>query len=279
MRAVVVTGTSTGIGAATVRELSARGYTVFAGVRRDADGEALRDRVGGDVRPLLLDVTDAAAIGSAADEVALAVGAAGLAGLVNNAGIALAAPLEYLPAETFRRQLEVNVVGQLAVTQALLPLLRPARGRVVNVGSIGDRLVGPMTGAYHASKFALAALTAGLRLELADAGIEVVLVEPGTVATPIWETSAAAATGLIAELPPEAISRYGSRIEATQAWAKAAARAGIAPEAVARVIARALTAARPRTRYLVGRDARIGAIVAGLPDRLRDRLILSQRAA
>lgn len=279
MRAVVVTGTSTGIGAATVRELSARGYTVFAGVRRDADGEALRDRVGGDVRPLLLDVTDAAAIGSAADEVALAVGAAGLAGLVNNAGIALAAPLEYLPAETFRRQLEVNVVGQLAVTQALLPLLRPARGRVVNVGSIGDRLVGPMTGAYHASKFALAALTAGLRLELADAGIEVVLVEPGTVATPIWETSAAAATGLIAELPPEAISRYGSRIEATQAWAKAAARAGLAPEAVARVIARALTAARPRTRYLVGRDARIGAIVAGLPDRLRDRLILSQRAA
>jgi NAD(P)-dependent dehydrogenase (short-subunit alcohol dehydrogenase family) len=274
MRAVVVTGTSSGIGAATALELAARGYTVFAGVRREADGAALRERASGDVRPLLLDVTDQGAIDAAAEEVGAAAG--DLAGLVNNAGIALAAPLEYLPAATFRRQLEVNVVGQLAVTQAFLPLIRRAGGRILNVGSIGDRIVGPMTGAYHASKFALAALTDGLRLELADDGIEVVLIEPGTIATSIWATSTAAADRLVAGLPPEAMQRYGRAIEAAREWAQTAARTGIAPEAVARVIATALTTPRPRTRYLVGREAKIAAVIATLPDRLRDRLILRQ---
>jgi len=276
MRAVVITGTSTGIGAASAVELAARGFTVFAGVRREADGEALVRRAGGDVRPLLLDVTDQSAIDAAAKAVGAATGATGLAGLVNNAGVALAAPLEYLPPDTFRRQLEVNVVGQLAVTQALLPLVRQARGRIVNVGSIGDRIVGPMTGAYHASKFALAAMTHGLRLELSQDGIEVILVEPGTIATAIWQTSTTAADRLFAGLPPEAGRRYGTRIEATREWARAAARNGIPPEAVARVIAQALVTSRPRTRYLVGRDAKIMSLLANLPDRLRDRLILRQ---
>lgn len=276
MAAVVVTGASTGIGAATARHLAAQGWTVFAGVRREADGDALRHGTEGDIRPLLLDITDAQAIASAAKAVAEAVGGQGLAGVVNNAGIAVAAPLEYLPVDELRRQLEVNVVGQLAVTQALLPLLRAGRGRIVNLGSIGDRIVMPMTGAYHASKFALAALTHGLRMELQPWGIPVVLIEPGTIATPIWATGRATAERIVAGLPAEARKRYGREIEAGIRWTERAARTGISPETVALTITRALTARRPRTRYLVGTDAKVAALLARLPDRLRDRLVLRQ---
>lgn len=274
MTAVVVTGASTGIGAATARHLAAQGWTVFAGVRQEADGAALRRGAEGDIRPLLLDVTDAQAIASAAKAVAEALGGEGLAGVVNNAGIAVAAPLEYLPVDELRRQLEVNVIGQLAVTQALLPLLRAGRGRIVNLGSIGDRIVGPMTGAYHASKFALAALTHGLRMELKPWGIPVVLVEPGTIATPIWTTGRATAERILAGLPAEARERYERQIEAATGWAERAARTGISPETVALTITRALTARRPRTRYLVGTEAKVTALIARLPDRLRDRLVL-----
>lgn len=274
MLTVVVTGASTGIGAATVRVLAARGWTVFAGVRREADGEALRGGTDGDVRPLLLDVTDPQAITGAAKAVEEAVGGAGLGGLVNNAGIAVAAPLEYLPIDELRRQLEVNVVGQLAVTQALLPLLRAGRGRVINIGSIGDRIVMPMTGAYHASKFALAALTHGLRLELEPWGIPVVLIEPGTIATQIWASGRATAERILAGLPAEAGERYGREIAATTRWSDASARHGIAPERVAHAIAGALTARRPRPRQLVGTDAKLAAVIARLPDRVRDRLVL-----
>jgi NAD(P)-dependent dehydrogenase (short-subunit alcohol dehydrogenase family) len=273
---VVVTGASKGIGAAIVRRLAADGFRVVAGVRRTEDAEALRDGLGERVLPALLDITDPDAVAAAAELVGGEVGERGLAGLVNNAGIAVAAPLEFVPPAELGRQLEVNVVGQHAVTQALLPLLRQGRGRIVNLGSIGDRIVAPMTGPYHVSKFALRAWSDTLRLELSPWGIEVVLVEPGAVATPIWETSIAAAERLQQTLPAGVEELYGRAIVAAKSGALRNAARGMPADQVATVVARALTVRRPRTRYLVGTDARITAMVARLPDRLRDKLILSQ---
>jgi NAD(P)-dependent dehydrogenase (short-subunit alcohol dehydrogenase family) len=271
---VVVTGAAKGIGAAVVRRLAGDGYRVVAGVRGAEDAEAVRRELGERVLPVLLDVTDPEAVAAAAELVAGEVGERGLAGLVNNAGIAVAGPLEFLPPAELRRQLEVNVVGQHAVTKALLPLLRRGHGRIVNVGSVGGRIAGPLTGPYHASKFALRGLTDTLRLELAPWGIEVVLVEPGSTATPIWGTSLAAAERLQQALPPEAEERYGRAAARARAGARHNATHGMPADRVAAVVARALTARRPRARYLVGRDARIAAMVARLPDRLRDRLVL-----
>jgi NAD(P)-dependent dehydrogenase (short-subunit alcohol dehydrogenase family) len=277
-RTVVVTGAARGIGAAVARRLAGSGFHVVAGVRREDDAAALREQFGDRVVPVLLDITDPDAVAAAAERVGREVEDRGLAGLVNNAGIAIAAPLEFLPPEELRRQLDVNVVGQHAVTRALLPLLRRGGGRIVTIGSIGGRISGPMLGPYHASKFALRALTDALRLELSPWGLEVVLIEPGAVATPIWETSIAAADRLQDALPAEAGERYGRAMEAARANARRSAARGVAPDEVAKVVARALTARRPRPRYLVGTDARIAAVVAALPDRLRDRLVLGQAA-
>ena len=273
---VVVTGAAKGIGAAIVRRLVADGFRVIAGVRRTEDAEALRDQLGDRVLPVLLDVTDPHAVAAAAELVGGEVGDRGLAGLVNNAGIAVAAPLEFLPPAELRRQLEVNVVGQQAVTRPLMSLLRRGQGRIINLGSIGDRIVAPMTGPYHISKFALRAWNDTLRLELSPWGIQVVLVEPGAVATPIWETSIAAAERLQQTLPPGVEELYGRAIAAARTSALRSAARGMPADQVAAVVAQALTVRRPRARYLVGVDARITAIVARLPDRLRDRLILSQ---
>ncbi|HEX6676317.1 MAG TPA: SDR family NAD(P)-dependent oxidoreductase [Actinomycetes bacterium] len=271
---VVVTGASKGIGAAVVRRLAGDGYRVVAGVRRTGDAEALRAELGDRVVPALLDVTDPEAVATTAELVGREVGDRGLAALVNNAGIAVAGPLEFLPPEDLRRQLEVNVVGQHAVTKALLPMLRRGRGRIVNVGSVGDRIASPLTGAYAASKFALRGLTDALRLELSRWGIAVVLVEPGSTATPIWETSLAAAERLRRTLPPEAEELYGRGAARASAGARHNAVHGMPAAKVAAVVARALAARRPRARYLVGRDAHVAAVVARLPDRLRDRLVL-----
>jgi NAD(P)-dependent dehydrogenase (short-subunit alcohol dehydrogenase family) len=273
---VVVTGAAKGIGAAMVRRLVADGFRVVAGVRRTEDAEALREQLGDHVLPVRLDITDPDAVAAAGELVGGEVGDRGLAGLVNNAGIAVAAPLEFLPPAELRRQLEVNVVGQHAVTQALLPLLRRSRGRIVNLGSIGDRIVAPMTGPYHVSKFALRAWNDTLRLELSPWGIQVVLVEPGAVATPIWETSIAAAERLQQTLPAAVEELYGRGIAAARTSALRSAARGMPADHVAAVVVRALTVRRPRARYLVGIDARITAIVARLPDQLRDRLVLSQ---
>ena len=276
--AVVITGASTGIGEACALHLAGLGFRVFAGVRKEADAAALRGKAMGRIAPLSLDVTDPAALGRAAAEVAGAVGDGGLAGLVNNAGIAVAAPLEFLPLDEFRRQLEVNVTGQLAATQAFLPLLRRGRGRIVNMSSIAGRIAGPMIGPYHASKFALEALSDALRLELRPWGLHVAVIEPGTIATPIWAKSGAAAEALLAALPARAHELYGPQIAAMRARAARAEGSGIPPRRVAEAVAHALTARRPKTRYLVGTDARIGALVARLPDRLRDRLLLRRLA-
>ena len=276
--AVVVTGASSGIGRACALHLAALGFQVFAGVRRAEDGAALRAASSDRLTPVLLDVADETSIRAATETITAAAGASGLAGLVNNAGIGVGGPLEFLPPAEFRTQLEVNVTGQLAVTQALLPLLRQGRGRIVNMGSIGGRIASPFVGPYSASKFALEALTDALRMELQPWGLHVAIVEPGTVATPIWEKSVARADRLMRALPPQAQTLYGAAFTAMRAGAERTGkeRLGVSPEVVARAVAHALTAGKPKTRYLVGWDARIAVLFTLVPDRLRDRVILRQ---
>ncbi len=268
-RTAVVTGASTGIGAATVRALDRRGFRVWATVRGDADAARLEQEYDGRVRVLRLDITDDEAVRAAGQQV-MADGP--LHGLVNNAGVALPGPLEFLPLDAFRRQLEVNLVGQLAVTQAMLPALRAGSGRVVVVGSIGGRIAGPMLGAYHASKFGLVGLTDALRAELAPWGLRVVLVEPGAIATPIWERGMASGDQLLAELPDRVRELYAGQIRQARENAARSAAAGLPPAVVGEVIARALTEPRPRPRHLVGRDALVAGVIARLPFRLLYRI-------
>ncbi len=272
---VVVTGASTGIGAACALDCAGRGMTVFAGVRDLRAGEALAAKGGSSLIPITIDVTDEPSIARSVEAVQLVVGEKGLGGLVNNAGIVVGSPLEVIPLSHLRKQLEVNVIGQIAVTQAFLPLLRRGRGRIVNMGSIAGRGTIPLLGPYSASKYALEALTDALRMELQPWGIQVSIIEPGAIATPIWEKSAKEAEGLEASVSAEAKALYGEAvIRIREAIAQAAQRA-IAPEAVVRAVHHALTAARPRTRYLVGTDAKLRAwMVKWLPDRMQDRLLV-----
>lgn len=274
--AILITGASTGIGLTCALRFDRLGWRVFAGVRREADAVRLRESGSGRLVPVLLDVTDQASIAAAVAVVADAVGPAGLAALVNNAGIAEAGPLEFLPLETLRRMHEVNVVGLLAVTQACLPLIRRARGRIVNMGSISGRTASPFVGPYCASKHAVEALTDVLRLELDEWGIQVAVIEPGMIETPIWEKGEAAARAQRQQLSAEAEALYGSAMDAFQRMIRPAiARAG-SPEQVADAVEHAVTAGEPRTRYLVGRDARLRLMLRRLlPDRAMDGLVLS----
>jgi NAD(P)-dependent dehydrogenase (short-subunit alcohol dehydrogenase family) len=189
--------------------------------------------------------------------------------LVDNAGIAIAAPLEFLPPEELTRQLDVNVVGQLRVLQAFLPALRRSRGRVVLMGSIGGRSALPFLGAYAMSKFALEAMADALRVELAPFGMHVAIVEPGTIATPIWSKPQRA----VDDSPPEAVELYGERVGKFRALAAARAAKAVPPVEVAKAVEHALTSPKPKTRYIVGPDAKRRARVEKLPDRLRDRML------
>jgi len=275
MGAVVITGASTGIGEACALHLDQMGYRVFAGIRKAADGESLRRRASPRLVPVRLDITDETEIGEAAHNVIEALGNGGLAGLVNNAGIVVGGMLEFLPLDALRRQLEVNVVGQIAVTQAFLPCLRQARGRIVNIGSLSGLISSPFTGAYAASKFALEALTDSLRLELRPWKIHVSIVEPGFIQTPISKKSLDAEEALRAQLPAEALQLYGSCVQAvrdaTEREAAKAAPTGV----VVKAVVHALAARRPRTRYVVGTHSGVAiSLGRALPDRWRDALIL-----
>jgi len=273
-KAVVITGASTGIGAACAWHLDRLGFTVFAGVRRIEDGEAVKAQASGRLQPILLDVTDAGSIEQARRQITGQVGPRGLAGLVNNAGIAVAGPLEAVPIADLRRQFEVNVIGQVAVTQALLPLLRTGRGRIVNMGSIAGRAAMPVMGPYSASKFALEALTDALRLEVQQWGIQVSIVEPGAIATPIWTKSGAKAEELETVTSEELKRLYAGVIAGVRARVAEAAARAIPAEAVSDAVVHALTAAVPKTRYLVGKDAKVRALMIKLlPDRWSDRLM------
>lgn len=268
---VVVTGSATGIGAATARELARAGFQVFGTVRRPEDGERLR---GHGVTPVLMDVTDTEAVARARDTVVKALSGAPLFGLVNNAGIAVAGPLEVLPLEELRRAFEVNVVGVVAVTQAFLPELRRSRGRIVNISSVSGTIAAPLAGPYAASKFALEAISDSLRRELVPAGIKVIVVQPGSIKTPIWEKVAAM------DLDRYRGTAYENVMTLMRDHAIRSGERGLPPEAVAKAVLTALTARRPNTRLLVVRRPLRTRLMRWVPDRWIDRAtarVLSRR--
>ena len=271
-KAVLVTGASTGIGYATVAMLAGHGYRVFAGVRKTEDALRLEERHA-HVRAVTLDVRSAEDIARAVE----AIDASGfsLAAVVNNAGIAVAGPLEYLPLDEFRKQFDVNVFGALAVTQAVLPLLRSANGRVIFMSSVSGQIAAPYVGPYASSKFAIEALADSLRMELRPFGIRVIVVEPGNVNTPIWSKGRAERDRLMALLPDEAHEHYGKAIDTLVRVTEREERSGIDPAVVARTVLDAIVAKSPRARYPVGAPAgwqrRIAAL---LPESHRDKLIL-----
>jgi NAD(P)-dependent dehydrogenase (short-subunit alcohol dehydrogenase family) len=274
IRSMVITGASTGIGAASALALDRAGWRVFAGVRRAEDGAALRQQASDRLTPVELDVADAASIAAATATVSAALGDAGLDGLVNNAGISVAAPLEFVPVAELRRQLDVNVVAQVAVTQAFLPLLRRARGRIVNMGSMSGVMALPFLGPYAASKFAMEALTDSQRVELRPWGIEVIIIEPGGIATPIWEKSLAAADRLMEGMPQQLFDYYGPAIKGMRRLVQRTSETGLPVRLVADAVTHALTARQPKTRYRVAKGSWMTRhVITQLPDRMRDRQI------
>jgi NAD(P)-dependent dehydrogenase (short-subunit alcohol dehydrogenase family) len=267
---VLVTGASTGIGYACATRFAQLGYRVLAGVRKDSDGEALRALAPRNILPVLLDVTNEALI----DGAVATAGDEPFVGLINNAGIATVGPIELLSVEAWRRQLEVNVVGLVAVTRAFLPLLRRSQGRIVNIGSIAGRSALPGSGAYDASKFAVEAITDVLRMELRGWGIVVSLIEAGAVATPIWEKSLRGADHLRNCVSQEKYALYERLMTKVREESTTSARHAVHVSKVVEVVEHAMTARRPKTRYAVGWDARLWLLLNLLPDRCRDWLIL-----
>jgi NAD(P)-dependent dehydrogenase (short-subunit alcohol dehydrogenase family) len=275
--AVFVTGTSTGIGAATAIHLAANGFRVFSGVRSRADGRALQKRTSDELTPVIVDITDESTISAAADVVASAVGERGLAGLVNNAGIVKPGPIEFQPLADFRQQLEVNLVAHVAVIQAFLPLIRQGRGRIVNVGSIGGRLVLPIHGAYSASKFGMEALTDALRLELRQWRIPVCLVDPGATDTAIFGKTLAEIDGLGATLGEHGYGLYAEQVSAIRKLVEKTAADTEPATVLAKAIAQALMSEKPKTRYLAGKGAKEAAALARTaPDHVKDRAIAKE---
>ena len=270
---VLVTGASSGIGRATALRLAASGYHVFAGVRKHTDGAALAEAVAGSVTPVILDVTDPQQVTSAVSTIAGHVGDAGLAGLVNNAGIGVFGPLELIPVEQFRRQLEVNVTGQLAVTQAALPLLRRAHGRIVMIGSIGARFTPPFVGPLAASKSALTTMSDAWRQELAPWDIRVTLVEPGSIRSEAVDKLESDAQAMLNGTAPDDRALYESAFLHLVGFFAGMHEKGSSPDVVAQTVERALRAARPRSCYLSGKNARRMAIIARLlPVSMQDAL-------
>jgi NAD(P)-dependent dehydrogenase (short-subunit alcohol dehydrogenase family) len=272
-RSVVVTGASTGIGEATALRLARAGWQVFAGVRSKTDADRLSKEGGQRLTPVHLDVTDQGSIEQTVALVGEAMGRDGLGGLVNNAGIGRGGPVEYLSLEDWRVQLEVGVIGPVAVTKTFLPQLRAARGRVVFVGSMAGRMSNPLLAPYCAAKHALEAIAESLRHELRPAGIRVVLIEPGAVRTPIWDKALAMVNEGERSLPAEALDRYRKLFAAYRRIIEHQSAAGIPADQVASAIESALTSPRPAARHLVGRDAKaVGLLTRLLPDSLRDSL-------
>lgn len=273
MKAVVITGASSGIGHACTSQLVRAGFLVFAGVRKKTDGERLQHEGDGQVVPLEIEVTDEASIQRAVALVSARVGDRGLDGLVNNAGIGLVAPVEYMSAALLRKQFEVNFFGQVAVTQAFLPLIRKACGRIVNMGSAGGHISIPFGSALAASKSAFNSLNDALRMELHPFGIHVSIIEPGSMHTPAADKMLGDVEAVIRDLPPEGATRYGAALRESVRRGYEREQNGSPPEVVARAVEHALTAKNPRTRYPVGKDARtLTTIPRFLPDQMLDRI-------
>ncbi len=282
-KAVVITGASSGIGLACARRLASRGFRVFAGVRKQADADRLAALAPdgaahtggvGSISPIILDVTENASIAAATEDVRRRLGEAPLHGLVNNAGITVAGPLEMLPIDQFKKQLDVNLVGQIAVTQAFLPLLRKSHGRIVIMGSILGRFALPFLGAYSCAKFALEAVADTLNMELAGSGITVSIIEPGNIATPIWEKSKETAMDMIGDLSQSKWDNYRDLGLAFLRYVDHTAKTGIQPDRVAAAVEKALSSRNPRRRYPVGPDSTfLGRFVPVLPPSIRQALV------
>jgi NAD(P)-dependent dehydrogenase (short-subunit alcohol dehydrogenase family) len=273
MRSVVVTGVSTGIGWGAARVLARRGFQVFGSVRKAADAERLKAELGAGFTPLIFDITDESAVRAAADQVRATLGGQTLFGLVNNAGVAVAGPLLHLPIDQFRRQIEVNLTGQLIVTQAFAPLLGADRalegppGRIVMISSVGGRNGVPFLGPYNASKFGLEGLSESLRRELMLLGIDVIVIAPGSVATPIW------AKGEEIDVTPYRNTPFIPALERVRGFMAANGARGLKPERLGRAILHALTARRPKVRYTVAPSPLETFLTEKLPRRMVDRAI------
>ena len=265
-RSIVITGASTGIGRACAERFDRLGWQVFAGVRNDEDAAALRQSSSDRLTAITLDVTRKDTVDAALHRVAGTVGVAGLQALVNNAGIGVGGPVEGLDLEALRLQFEVNLFGQVRVSQAFLPALREGRGRIVNMSSIAGKVAQPFMAPYCASKHALEAFTDAMREELKPWGIHVAAVEPGVIRTPIWDKARTQASR--DAMSPQIAELYGSATDRLQQILAKLPERGIPADRVADAVEHAITAARPRTRYPVGTDARIG---IGLRRLLGDR--------
>lgn len=273
MKSVVVTGSSTGIGWGIAKVLVQKGFRVFGSVRKAADGERLAKEFGPNFIPLQFDVTDEAAVAKAAEQVAATLGGDTLAGLVNNAGIAVAGPLLYLKLDEFRQQIDVNLTGQLVVTQAFAPLLGVDRsrkgepGRIVMISSVGGRNANPFLGPYNASKFGLEGMSEALRRELMLFGIDVIVVGPGAVATPIWDKAEQVDATQYANTP------YVSALDKVRSYMIENGKKGFPPEKLGEVVHTALTTAKPKTRYTVTPEPFQNFLMLNLPKRIVDNMI------
>lgn len=271
--AVLVTGASSGMGKACALHLDRAGYTVFASVRKEHDAEILKREGSARLVPVILDVTDEKTITVARELILETVGDAGLVGLVNNAGVGVTAPMELVPLEELRRQFEINVIGQVAVIQAFLPLIRAARGRIINVSSVGGRVTIPFGGPLCASKYAVESISDALRMELHSWGIQVILVAPGSIHTPAVDKLVQDSEDMLKTFPADGAKRYAGAYRAfVQTFVKHE-RAGVPPDVMANVVLQALTARTPRTRYPVGPlSRRLPLLARWLPARVFDRI-------
>ncbi|KJD40513.1 SDR family NAD(P)-dependent oxidoreductase [Paenibacillus polymyxa] len=271
---VVVTGTSSGIGRATAEKLAADGFHVLAGVRRQEDADKIKQK---NIEPVILDVTAIDTLRALAERVEQDPLGRPLRAVVNNAGIAVNAPLEMVPLDEFRRQIEVSVIGQVAVIQALTPALLNSGGRVVNIGSVGGKISMPGFGIYSAAKYAMEAINDSLRREMSSFGLKVIMITPGGVSTSLSEKGVTTADRLSKLMTPDQHRRHDRLFDAVKAQAESWATDGIPPKKVAEVVSRAIHESKPRTRYTAGRDsALLTRLVRILPDKLLDRMLRSQ---
>ena len=274
-KTVVITGASSGIGRASVACMAQQGWRVFATVRESADGDRLRSDFGTSLTPVIMDVTDRASILAAAEQVSLQLDRDGLDGLVNVAGVGKVRPVEYMTPTGLQEIFDINVFGQIAVTQAFLSLLRKARGRIVDISSIGAHIAIPFGSLINASKAAFGIFSDTLRLELHPFGIHVAVVEPGAIKTPAVDKTLGDVESVIRSLPPNGVAQYGEMLRVFARGAYEREMNGSSPDVVADAVHHALTATRPKTRYVVGKHANLlGVMAAMLPDRVLDRIRL-----
>jgi len=272
-KSVVITGTSTGIGRACLERMAAEGWTVYAGVRKEDDADVLKREIAGDVRPVILDITNAEHIKALVATLDNELAGRGLDGLVNNAGVAEGGAIETVTEADWRWHFDVNVFGLVNLTRECFSLLRAARGRVVNIGSVGGRAAAPMMGPYSAGKHAVEAISESMRFEVADFGMHVSCVEPGEVQSAIWGKADDQLAKVVVELDADTAARYERHIDMLYGFVADGRKRAIPASKVANAVHHALTANRPKHRYLVGPDAKMLGVITRLPDRLRYRML------